>query len=865
MIRISGIFILSGFLFLANIFFTVNAQSSNARKIFSVNDNWKFLPGGIAYAETVQAKDGDWETVSLPHTWNAADPFDDDRTYRRDISWYRKHLNIPQGFKDNKIFLYFEGANQVVHVYLNGYFAGSHKGGYTGFAIDITNYINWKNEGRNIVAIQVNNAHNPFIPPLNVGYASYGGIYRDAWMVVTDKLHFATINNNSGGVYISTPIVSKAQATVNIKTTVKNESDTEKTFNFLNKVFDATGNEIRSINKSFTVAANHQMHISVLSEIIKDPHLWSPDDPYLYKVTSQLISENKVVDEVVNSIGFRWFSFDDGNGFTLNNNKLFLRGTNRHQDMKGKGDALTLEDHRRDLQLIKNMGCNFLRLAHYPQAAEVLRLADELGLIVWEETPVVNFITNHPEFLINTQNMIREMITQGYNHPAVVMWGSTNEILLHGPDGERLGRHNDTPYLAVVRSFALKFDSTIRAEDTTRYSTLAMHISGDYAKYGLDNIAQVAGYNIYSGWYSGKVEDFGSDLDRRKRAGHNVFVSEYGAEGEIRLNTEKPVRFDYTGQYQRYYHESYLRQINQRPWLSGTAIWNQFDFSQPNIGGPAPHLNQKGMATWDRKTKDVYYLYKANWNPEPMVYIATRDWLVRGGERNATSTIDVYSNAEEIILNVNGESQKSIKGNDVKKFSWQVQLKDGKNMITATGKINGKIYSDNVIIDYRSYNSDLSNLKSLSVNVGSNAQYLDPSGNVWIEDKPYQKGGFGFVSGNAKVFDRKEVIMNTDDEPMLYTYRDSIQAYCFDVPNGKYRLTLAFAEPNRLNKGDRIFDVSINDEIVLKDMDLAAMNGFAQAALKTFIVDLKNGNGLQLKFDAKKGNAILNGIKIEKY
>ena len=165
--------------------------------------------------------------------------------------------------------------------------------------------------------------------------------------------------------------------------------------------------------------------------------------------------------------------------------KLHLRGTNRHQDMKGKGDALTLEDHRRDMQLIKDMGCNFLRLAHYPQAAEVLRLADELGLIVWEETPVVNFITNHPEFLNNTQNMIREMITQGYNHPSVVMWGSTNEVLLHGPDGERIGRHNDTPYLSVVRNFALQFDSTIRAEDPTRYSALAMHISGDYAKYGL--------------------------------------------------------------------------------------------------------------------------------------------------------------------------------------------------------------------------------------------------------------------------------------------------------------------------------------------------------------------------------------------
>ena len=293
MIHISGIFILSGFLFFANIFSEANAQSANARKIFSINDNWKFLHRGIAYAETVQAKDADWETVSLPHTWNAADPFDDDRTYRRDIGWYRRHLNVDQGSRDKKIFLYFEGANQVAHVYVNGYFAGMHKGGYTGFSIDITNYINWKNASKNIVAVQVNNAHDPFIPPLNVGYASYGGIYRDAWMVVTDKLHLESINNNSGGVYISTPTVSKAQATVAIKSTIKNESDKEKTFNFLNKVFDANGTEIRSVNKSFTVAANQRVDVSLTSDAIKDPRLWSPDDPYLYKVTSQIIDRRK--------------------------------------------------------------------------------------------------------------------------------------------------------------------------------------------------------------------------------------------------------------------------------------------------------------------------------------------------------------------------------------------------------------------------------------------------------------------------------------------------------------------------------------------------------------------------------------------
>ncbi|MEO7309584.1 MAG: glycoside hydrolase family 2 TIM barrel-domain containing protein [Chitinophagaceae bacterium] len=849
------------FLFLLCFSPVVNGQG---RVQFSINDGWKFFPNGTAYAETVAASDAGWEPVSLPHTWNATDPFDDDKTYRRGISWYRKELNLDARLKDKKVFLYFEAANQVAHLYVNGYFAGMHKGGYTGFAIDITNYLNWKPNGKNLVAVQVSNAHDPFIPPLNVGYASYGGIYRDAWAIVTDKLHFTGVNNNSGGVYITTPGVTKQQATVAVRTQVKNETNAARTFQFVNTITDAAGMLVKSFTKSVTIAANQEMMITNAGEPIANPKLWSPASPYRYQVTSQIVANGVVLDEVRNNIGFRWFSFDNGNGFSLNGEKLLLHGTNRHQDIKGKGDALTAEDHRRDMQLIKDMGCNFVRLAHYPQAAEVLRLADELGLLIWEETPVVNFVTNSPEFVANEENMIHEMITQGYNHPAVIMWGSSNEILLHGPDGERIGTQNDPGYMAVVKNFAMKFDSTVRAEDPTRYSTVAMHVSGDYAKYGLDTISQVAGYNVYSGWYSGKVEEFGTDLDKWRKPGHNVFISEYGAEGEVRLNTNNPMRFDYTGQYQRYFNESYLRQINERPWLAGTAIWNQFDFSQPNIGGPQSHRNQKGMATWDRKNKDVYYLYKANWNPEPMVYIATRDWLVRSGESQTMTTFEAYSNAPELTLTVNGVAQKIQRGNDVKKFSWQVLLKDGANELSASGKINGQTYSDHVVINYKAFNADLSGIQSLSVNVGSNAQYLDASGNVWVEDRPYRKGSFGSVSGSSKMFDRKDVIMSTADEPVFYTYQDSLPAYRFDVPDGQYQVTLRFAEPFRIKTGDRVFNVTINGVPALRDFDIAAAIGIQRAVNKSFIAQAVTGNGLTIQFEAIKGNAILNAIKIRR-
>lgn len=852
------IHILCGLLFLASI-----AAAQTGREIIGINDGWKFFPQGQAYAETVAFDDEGWQSISLPYTWNAFDVFDDDRTYVRGIAWYRKQLKADPSWKDKQVYLYFEGANQVAHVYVNGYFAGMHKGGYTAFSIDITKFLNWKEGAANTVAVQVNNAHDPFIPPLNVGYASYGGIYRDAWVIATGKLHFSDINTNSSGVYVTTPSVSAEKATVAIRTNITNESNSSREVKLFNTLYDAEGKNVTTFSKTIAIAANQTISVTANSETINAPQLWSPSRPYLYKLVTTIVSDGRTLDEAENKIGFRWFSFDKGDGFTLNGQKLSLRGTNRHQDMKDKGDALTLEDHRRDLQLIKNMGCNFLRLAHYPQTAAVLSLADELGLLVWEETPVVNFVTDHPEFTNNTINMISEMIRQGHNHPSVILWGSTNEVLLHGPDGERIGRQNDSAYMLVVQRMARKFDSTVRAEDPTRYSTVAVHISADYAKYGLDVISQVTGYNIYSGWYGGKVEDFGNDLDRRKRAGHNLFVSEYGAEGEVRLNTEKPVRMDYTGQYQRYFHESYLRQINQRSWLAGTAIWNEFDFSQPNIGGPAPHMNQKGLVTWDRKPKDAYYLYKANWNPEPMVYIASRDWATRAGEKNSASTIDVYSNGTTIALSVNGIAQKTQTVNELKRATWQVTLKDGSNLITATTKINGKTITDNLVIEYKAYDAKLVSFNQpLSINAGSDAQYLDPSGNVWIEDRAYQQGSFGYTGGQYKTLDRKDVIKNTAHEPMLYSYLDSLQGYRFDVPNGEYRITLSFAEPSRLKKGDRVFSIIANGKTVVNEMDLTAEYGFATTATKTFIVRAVNNEGVQLQFAAQKGNAILNGIQV---
>lgn len=851
------------FLFYFYLLFTLLPISASAqsRLIWSVNDNWKYSPTGSDFAQRQKTDDSKWETVNLPHTWNAKDPFDDDETSRRGISWYRKKIMLDNRFKDKSIFLTFEGVGQVADVYINGVFVGQHKGGYTAFTFDVTDLIKLDDKPvENLIAVQVNNAQNDFLPPLSIGYASYGGIYRDAWLIATDKLHFNLLDHGSKGVFISTPSVSAEKATVLLKANVVNDGTNDRKIELVHTIYDAQQKEISTIRKSVTALAGADMNIELSINDIAKPNLWSPENPYLYLVKTKILENGKVIDELSNPLGFRWFSFDPNTGFSLNGKKLVLRGTNRHQDFKDKGDALSSEDHYRDMKLIKDMGCNFLRLAHYPQAPEVLALADKLGLIVWEEIPLVNYMNPVPEFLDNAKNMIKEMIKQNYNHPSIMIWGSMNEVLLWSEKAERIQVQENIPYINKVKAYAIKLDSTIRAEDPSRKSTMAMHMSDDYDKFKLSDIPDLASYNIYNGWYSGKAEEFKPTIDAKHIANPKqvLFISEYGAEADNRVNTERPIRFDFTGQYQRFFHESYLAQIKQMTYLAGTAIWNEFDFSQPNVGGVSNNMNQKGLITWDRKPKDSYYVYKANWNTEPMVYISSRDWPTRAGLKGATSTIEVYSNADQVTLMVNGKSYGAKKPNEIKKCVWTVQLADGDNKIVATGK-NQVV--DYFTIKYHVYSENLKqpNFREIAINVGADVQYLDGSDHIWIEDRPYQAGSFGYIGGTPAMLNIKTVKKNTNDNPLFYSYLDNLKAYKFDVPDGNYELDLCFIEGDKLEAGQRVFNVAVNGDPLLNDIDLT----FGVAMRKKFIVNAADGKGINVAFEAQKGKTTLSGIKVK--
>ncbi|MDQ3674201.1 MAG: hypothetical protein M3365_07485, partial [Gemmatimonadota bacterium] len=351
----------------------VRQAASTGRTRILINDGWRYRADGQNLLERPLAVDSAWERVSVPHTWNVTDPFDDSPSYRRGIGWYRRNLSLDESFRGKRLYLFFEGVNQVARVYVNGAFAGEHKGGYTAFTIDITKHARVGTPAAdNLIAVEVNNAHDPFIPPLSVGFALYGGIYRDVWLVATDAIHFDMMDHGSAGVFVTTPTVDRERGTLSVRASVANDGLVARDIRVVSTLLDARGATVSTATESVRVGGGETAVAKENFPPISRPRLWSPDEPYLYTLRTELYERDSLRDVVTSPVGFRWFSFDPQRGFILNGQKLQLKGTNRHQDAQGLGSALGNELHLRDLQLIKEMGANFLRLAHYPQDPAVL-------------------------------------------------------------------------------------------------------------------------------------------------------------------------------------------------------------------------------------------------------------------------------------------------------------------------------------------------------------------------------------------------------------------------------------------------------------------------------------------------------------
>ena len=581
--------------------------------------------------------DGTTTTVDLPHTWNARDGQDGGNDYWRGTCIYRTHFAAPQfNTASHQVWIQFDGVNASAHVVLNGSPVCNHDGGYSTFRANITELLRDENE----LTVEVDNSKNDRVYPQKADFTFYGGIYRDVSLMVVSKNHFTLDYFGGPGIRI-TPTVQGTDASVQVTTWHDGEGEVSI------ELLDAAGN---------TVATGKGPDITLT---IFNAHLWNGvKDPYLYSCKARLVVNGTVEDETTTRFGVRSFKVDPKKGFFLNGKSYPLHGVSRHQDRKGLGNAITREMHDEDMALIKEIGANTIRLAHYQHDQYFYDLCDEVGMVVWAEIP---YISEHmPNGRENTISQMKELIIQNYNHPCIVCWGVSNEITISTKDKkDMLDNHR-------------QLNDLCHEMDKTRLTTLACYaMCGPFNRSA--HITDMVSWNLYLGWYVPGfiLNDLWMGFFHLCFPNRPFGYSEYGAEGMPNLHSTHPHRGDHTEEYQAKYHEYMLRCFKRHPWMWATHVWNMFDFAaDARDQGGEPGMNHKGLVTFDRKTKkDSFYLYKAWWSDEAFVHICSKRFVERTG---STATVKVYSNQSTVALYVNGNKVGEQTGEHV--FTFKVPL-----------------------------------------------------------------------------------------------------------------------------------------------------------------------------------------------
>ena len=599
------------------------------RTIQKITKDWTFI-----YHDNTRT------VLDLPHTWNAIDGQDGGNDYWRGTCCYEKKFKKPEfDVEKELVYLQFHGVNASARVILNGKEVCTHDGGYSTFRGDVTGLLEDENE----MLVYVDNSVNTKVYPQKADFTFYGGIYRDVELLTVSKAHFDLDYFGGTGVKV-TPEVEGKDAKILVETWNNTENGEVKV-----TLFDAEGNIVAEGNGEKTT-----LHVT-------DVHLWNGvKDPYLYSVRAQLWVDGELADEIETTCGVRYFHFDPDKGFFLNGQPYNLHGVSRHQDFKGIGNAITKEHHDRDMELIREVGANTIRLAHYQHDQYFYDLCDRYGMVVWAEIP---YISEHlADGNENTISQMKELIVQNYNHPCIVTWGLSNEITISGRRYKKQMLKNHHVLQEMVKQM-----------DPTRVTTLACYAVCPHW-HPVAHISDIVGWNLYLGWYVPGffLNDLWIKLWKLLYPKRCLGFSEYGAEGMPNLHSGKPRRGDNTEEYQNKYHEYMLECFKRHPYMWGNYVWNMFDFAADarNQGGD-PGMNHKGLVTFDRKLKkDCFYLYKAYWTEDPFVYLAGRRYEYR---TEAVTEITVYSTCGEVSLYNNGKLVETKKGDRVFKFKMTME------------------------------------------------------------------------------------------------------------------------------------------------------------------------------------------------
>lgn len=658
----------------------VAKADDNPRTFILLDKGWGYRPVSDTGLKSSMKQ------VTVPHTWNA-NYIPGTRSYNREMMVYRRDLEITPDMKDKRLFLYFEGVNSSATVLVNNKSVGSHKGGYTAFCMEVTDYAK---QGTNKLEVWVTNAYNPEILPISGDFNIYGGIHRPCHLLVTEQDCISPLFYASPGVFIHQDKVSEKQAQITVETMLSLRGK-KQGLKVRTTIEDAKGNIIsQNIEQNVTIENVKQPFV------IEHPVLWNAkQNPHLYKVIVELLDNGKVIDRVEQRTGLRYFSVDADKGFFLNGKYLDLYGFCLHEEVEGKGSALSAEDHERDMELVKESGATSLRLVHYPHSESIYHLSDENGIVLWTEIPMVGpggydfcgFI-NTDGLKEHARQVLKELVYQKYNHPSICFWGIFNEI--------RTNYDNAEP-------FARELHELYKEIDPSRLTTLA---SCDDPKF-YQNCSDLMAWNKYIGWYGSRnaPETAGNFFDKAKAAsnGKPVAISEYGGGANVehhfsmKENDVKPSGQFHPEEGQTYIHEGNWSAFAQRPYMWAKYIWVFADFQSSirNEGGK-PGINDKGLVTYDRKIKkDAFYFYKANWSTEPMIYITSRRFTERP---EANVQVKVYSNLRENTLYVNGKKIGKQKSDSLHRVVWQnVTLSKGENRIRVEGKSKAGVIEDTCV------------------------------------------------------------------------------------------------------------------------------------------------------------------------
>lgn len=658
---------------------TLSMQTFAQRENILMNQDWKFR-----FSHQVEKNSP--RRVDLPHTWNAQDALSGKQDYKRGIGNYTKQLYVRPEWKGKRLFLRFEGANNVSNLFINGKQIGEHRGGYGAFIFEITDKVNYGKE--NSILVRVNNGEQLDVMPLVGDFNFYGGIYRDVHLLVTEELCISPLDYASPGVYLIQKQVSDKQAEVGTRINLSNATPQAQKAVVKLRIKDGE-KTVYEADKEVTIAPRTDVQAEDMEFTLQNPHLWNGTaDPFMYRAVVTLSKDGKEIDKVEQPLGLRYYTTDADKGFFLNGKHLPLRGVCRHQERAEVGNALQPEHHEEDTRIMQEMGVNALRLAHYPQATYMYDLMDKHGMVTWAEIPFVGpggyadkGFVDQLSFRENGKEQLKEMIRQHYNHPSICFWGLFNELKEEGD--------NPVEYVKELNVMA-------HQEDPTRPTTSASN-QGGALNFITDNIA----WNRYDGWYGATPATLGTWLDQTHKAHPElkISISEYGAGASIyhqqdSLVQTTPNSWWHPENWQTEYHIRNWEIISERPFVWGSFVWNMFDFGAAHrTEGDRPGINDKGLVTHDRKVKkDAFYFYKANWNKEPMVYIA--------GHRNVNrvkpvTDVQVFSNCSEVTLKVNGKVIGKMQPDKLNICVFKgVQLSKGKNMIEVSAKDGKRVLTN---------------------------------------------------------------------------------------------------------------------------------------------------------------------------